>query len=135
MDDKGFNQIRLVIGLISLAMLIFMGLAGVMSVVDCCLFILWLVAFVLLSKKLECVPWMLGLTAFYMAFLFLGYHCPLLVWDAPEPKMFVKIVLYGNQLMSLLVNAFLYFIAVVAFFSLVCAAISGFYCFNKKHLL
>lgn len=135
MEDKGFNQVRLVVGLIGLAMLVLLGLSGVMSVVDCCLFGLWLVTFVLFSINLKSVPWVFGATAFYMIFLFLGYHCPLLAWDTPEPKMLIKAVLYGNKLISLLVNAFLYFIAVVALSFLVCAAMSGFYSYKRKNLL
>lgn len=132
MEEKGFNQIRLIIGLIGLAMLIFVGLSGVMPVVDVCLFGLWFAVFILITRNLKCLPWTLGFTVFYVTFLFLGYHFPLLCWDAPDLKMLPQVVLYGNKLVLVLVNAFLYFLAAVAFMFLACAAISGFGAFNKK---
>ena len=132
MEEKGFNQIRLIIGLIGLAMFIFVGLSGVMPVVDVCLFGLWFGVFILITRNLKSLPWTLGFTAFYVAFLFLGYHFPLLGWNAPDLKLLPQAVLYGNKLAIVLVNAFLYFLAVVALVFLVCAVLSGFGTFNKK---
>lgn len=133
MVTKFFNQIRFAVGLIGLLILTLLGLSEVMSAVDCCLFSLWLGLFVLLSKNLKYAPWILGLTAFYMAFPFLGYHCPLVAWEAPESEILTRVVLYGDKLMALCVNAFLYFMAVVALLSLACAVIGGFFCYNKSN--
>ena len=78
MENSGWNQIRLVIGLIGVAMLIFLRLSGVLSIIDTCLFGLWFVTFLLISKDKECLPWGFGFTAFYTALLFFAYHYPLI---------------------------------------------------------
>ena len=132
MEEKGFNQIRLIIGLIGLAMFIFVGLSGVMPVVDVCLFGLWFAVFILITRNLKSLPWTLGFTAFYVAFLFMGYHFPLLGWDAPSLNFMPQAVYYGNKLAILLVNAFFYFCGAVALIFLVCAVLSGFDYFKQR---
>lgn len=132
MENRGWNQIRLVVGLIGVAMLIFLRLSGILPIIDTCLFGLWFVAFVLISKDTECLPWAFGFTFFYVALLFLGYHCPLLEWDAPSLPVLQNIAVYGHKLAVVLVNALLYLIAVLALILLICAALSGFGYFKPK---
>lgn len=131
MENKGWNQIRLVVGIIGVFMLIFLRLSGVLSIIDTCLCELWFAVFVLATRNLQCLPWTFGLTVFYASFLFLGYHFPLLEWDAPSLNFMQKAVLYGNQLAILLVNAFFYFCGIVALIFLICAVLSGFDYFKQ----
>lgn len=131
MENKGWNQIRLVVGIIGVFMLIFLRLSGVLSIIDTCLCGLWFAVFVLATRNLQCLPWTFGFTVFYASFLFLGYHFPLLEWNAPSLNFMPKAVLYGNQLAILLVNAFFYFCGVVSLIFLICAVLSGFDYFKQ----
>ena len=135
MENSGWNQIRLVIGLIGVAMLIFLRLSGALSIIDTCLFGLWFVTFLLISKDKECLPWSFGFTAFYTALLFLAYHYPLLEWNAPSLSVLQNIAIYGNKLAIVLVNALLYLMAVLSLVLLTCAALSGLGCFKPKRSL
>lgn len=135
MENSGWNQIRLVIGLIGVAMLIFLRLSGALSIIDTCLFGLWFVTFLLISKDKECLPWSFGFTAFYTALLFLAYHYPLLEWNAPSFPVLQNIAIYGNKLAIVLVNALLYLMAVLSLVLLTCAALSGLGCFKPKRSL
>lgn len=135
MENSGWNQIRLVIGLIGVAMLIFLRLSGVLSIIDTCLFGLWFVTFLLISKDKECLPWGFGFTAFYTALLFFAYHYPLLEWNAPSLPVLQNIAIYGNKLAIVLVNALLYLMAVLSLVLLACAALSGLGCFKLKRSL
>lgn len=132
MEEKGFNQIRLIVALIGFAMLIFLGLSAAIPVVDLCLIGIGFAAVVLLSRNWSSIPWAVGFTVFYMMFPILGYHFPLLVWEAPNFNAFENIALYGNKLAILLVNAFLYFLAVVALIFFVAAVFSGFSKFSRE---
>lgn len=131
MENKGWNQIRLVVGIIGVFMLIFLRLSGVLSIIDTCLCGLWFAVFVLTTRNLQCLPWTFGFTVLYASFLFLGYHFPLLEWNAPSLNFMPKAVLYGNQLAILLVNAFFYFCGFVALIFLICAVLSGFDYFKQ----
>lgn len=135
MKNSGWNQIRLVIGLIGVAMLIFLRLSGVLSIIDTCLFSLWFVTFLLISKDKECLPFGFGFTAFYTALLFFAYHYPLLEWNAPSLPVLQNIAIYGNKLAIVLVNALLYLMAVLSLILLTCAALSGLGCFKPKRSL
>ncbi len=132
MENKGWNQIRLVVGIIGVFMLIFLHLSGVLPIVDTCLFGVWFAVFVLATRNLQCLPWSLGFTVFYASLLFLGYHFPLLEWDAPSLNFMPQAVFYGNKLAILLVNAFFYFCGAVALIFLVCAVLSGFDYFKQR---
>lgn len=132
MGKKGFNQVRLIIGLIGFAMLIFLKISAVISVIDACIFGIGFAIFLLITGDLKYFPWTLILMVFYTALSFLGYHWPILVWNAPDWEMFPQVALYGNKLMILFVNSFLYFLAIVSLLLLVCAVLSGFGTFSKK---
>lgn len=132
MGKKGFNQVRLIIGLIGFTMLIFLKISAVISVVDACILGIGFAIFLLITGDLKYLPWTLILMVFYTALPFLGYHWPILVWNAPDWEMFPQVALYGNKLMILFVNSFLYFWAVVSLLLLVCAVLSGFGTFSKK---
>ena len=135
MENSDWNQIRLVIGLIGVSMLIFLRLSGALSIIDTCLFGLWFVTFMLISKDKECLPWSFGFTAFYTALLFFAYHYPLLEWNAPSLPVLQNIAIFGNKLSFFFFNALLYLMAVLSLVLLTCAALSGLGCFKPKRSL